>query len=67
MRLERLGYDAGDVIGHKSTEFLSESRRYAAEKVLPELFRTGACADALSDGRQEWRSCRRAAAGDSRA
>jgi diguanylate cyclase (GGDEF)-like protein/PAS domain S-box-containing protein len=44
--LERFGYDAAEVIGHKSTEFLSEeSRRYANEVVLPEFFRTGECVD----------------------
>ncbi len=44
--LEVLGYDRDEVIGRKSTDFLSESsRRYAEEVVLPEYFRTGFCQD----------------------
>jgi two-component system cell cycle sensor histidine kinase/response regulator CckA len=42
--LERLGYTWDEVIGHKSTEFLTEaSARYATEVVLPAFFATGAC------------------------
>lgn len=44
--LKTLGYERDEVIGRKSLEFLSdESRRHAAEVVLPEFFRTGACRD----------------------
>lgn len=44
--LTTLGYSRDEVIGRKSLEFLSdESRRHAAEVVLPEFFRTGACRD----------------------
>jgi two-component system, cell cycle sensor histidine kinase and response regulator CckA len=42
--LERLGYTCDEVIGHKSTEFLTDaSARYANEVVLPTFFATGAC------------------------
>lgn len=44
--LKTLGYTRDEVVGRKSTEFLSEaSRRYAAETVLPEFFRHGVCSD----------------------
>ena len=44
--LESLGYDRKDVIGRRSTEFMTEeSRRYAQEVVLPAFFRTGLCKD----------------------
>jgi diguanylate cyclase (GGDEF)-like protein/PAS domain S-box-containing protein len=44
--LEILGYSRSEVIGRKSTEFLTEeSRCYAIENVLPEFFRTGRCVD----------------------
>jgi PAS domain S-box-containing protein len=44
--LEVLGYERSEVIGRKSTEFLTEaSRRYAEEVVLPAYFRTGLCKD----------------------
>ncbi|WP_019500247.1 PAS domain S-box protein [Pseudanabaena sp. PCC 6802] len=42
--LEKLGYSREEVIGRKSTEFLTEdSRHYAEEVVLPQFFRTGIC------------------------
>lgn len=42
--LEHLGYTRAEVMGRRSTEFLTdESRRYARKVVLPELFRTGEC------------------------
>ncbi len=42
--LEKMGYSREEVIGHKSIEFLAEeSRRYAAEVVLPEFMVTGEC------------------------
>ncbi|ACH39849.1 sensor histidine kinase, PAS and PAS domain-containing [Citrifermentans bemidjiense Bem] len=42
--VEVLGYQREEVIGRKSTDFLTEeSRRYAEEVVLPEFFRTGFC------------------------
>ena len=40
--LETLGFERSEVLGRRSTEFLTEeSRRYAKEVVLPEFFRTG--------------------------
>ena len=40
--LERLGYSREEVIGKKSTDFLTEtSRQYAADVVLPQLWRDG--------------------------
>ncbi len=42
--LERLGYTWDEVIGRKSTEFLTDaSARYANEVVLPAFFATGSC------------------------
>lgn len=42
--LARLGYTREEVIGRRSTEFLTEaSRRYAREVVLPDFFATGRC------------------------
>jgi two-component system, cell cycle sensor histidine kinase and response regulator CckA len=42
--LERFGYTWDEVVGHKSTEFLTEaSARYATEVVLPAFFATGTC------------------------
>jgi len=44
--LQRLGYTADEVLGHPSTEFLSEeSQRFAREKILPAFFATGSCED----------------------
>lgn len=44
--LEVLGYSRSEVIGRKSTDFLTEeSLAYAQENVLPEFFRTGRCID----------------------
>lgn len=44
--LSTLGYTSGEVIGHKSWEFLTEeSRDRAIETVLPEFFHTGTCRD----------------------
>ena len=44
--LETLGYSRDEVIGRKSTSFLTEaSRRIANEIALPEFFRTGAIKD----------------------
>lgn len=44
--LEKLGYSRDEVIGHKSTEFLTpESMRLAREVVLPEFYSTGVCRD----------------------
>ena len=44
--LEVLGYSRSEVVGKKSTAFLTEeSRCYALENVLPEFFRTGRCVD----------------------
>jgi PAS domain S-box-containing protein len=44
--LEVLGYERTEVIGRKSTEFLTvASRRYADEVVLPAFFKTGFCKD----------------------
>ena len=42
--LEKLGYDREEVIGRKSIDFLNpESRKRAAEQILPEFFKTGLC------------------------
>jgi len=44
--LEMLGYERHEVIGRKSTDFLTEaSRKYAEEVALPEFFKKGACKD----------------------
>jgi diguanylate cyclase (GGDEF)-like protein/PAS domain S-box-containing protein len=44
--LDVLGYSRQEVIGRKSSEFLTaESCKYAVEKVLPEFFRQGYCKD----------------------
>jgi PAS domain S-box-containing protein len=44
--LEKLGYERHEVIGKKSTTFLTpESAKMAAETVLPEFYRTGRCSD----------------------
>ncbi|NEP01070.1 MAG: PAS domain S-box protein [Symploca sp. SIO2E9] len=44
--LEKLGYERSEVIGRKSTEFLTpESSLYAREVVLPQFFKTGMCRD----------------------
>ncbi|MBU5636911.1 PAS domain S-box protein [Geomonas sp. Red69] len=41
---EVLGYSREEVLGRRSSDFLTpESRRYAMETVLPEFFRTGFC------------------------
>ena len=42
--LEVLGYQRDEVIGRRSTDFLTEeSRRYALKAVLPEFFKNGFC------------------------
>lgn len=42
--LGHLGYSEEEVLGHRSSEFLTEeSARRAREEVLPEFFRTGSC------------------------
>ncbi len=44
--LQRLGYSAEEVLGRRSTEFLTEeSRRFAQEEVLPGFFASGSCED----------------------
>ncbi|NUP09174.1 MAG: response regulator [Polyangiaceae bacterium] len=44
--LERFGYERAEVLGRRSTEFLSEeSRQRALEEVLPRFFREGRCDD----------------------
>ena len=44
--LEHLGYSHDEVIGRRSTDFLTaESRRYAEEVVLPAFRRDGRCVD----------------------
>ena len=44
--LDKLGYERDEVIGRKSTDFLSPaSQRYAKEEVLPNYFKTGVCTD----------------------
>lgn len=42
--LAKLGYARNEVIGRRSSEFLTPaSREHAVKNVLPEFFRTGAC------------------------
>jgi PAS domain S-box-containing protein len=42
--LNAMGYERDEVLGRRSTEFLSEkSKKYALEVVLPEFMRTGEC------------------------
>ncbi len=44
--LEVLGYERSDVLGRKTTEFLTEeSRRYAETVTLPQFFKTGYAQD----------------------
>jgi len=44
--LEVLGYNREEVIGRRSTDFLTaESRKYAQEIILPEFFEVGYCID----------------------
>lgn len=44
--LEVMGYERGEVIGRRSSEFLTEdSQAYANKEVLPEFFKTGRCTD----------------------
>jgi len=44
--LSVLGYSREDVLGRKSTDFMTaESARFAEEAVLPEYYRTGSCTD----------------------
>ena len=44
--LEKFGYTREEVIGRKSTEFLTpDSARKAIKEVLPEFMRTGSCKD----------------------
>lgn len=44
--VEAMGYSREEVLGRRSTEFLTEeSRRFALETVLPAYFRTGFCKD----------------------
>ncbi|MCL4504277.1 MAG: PAS domain S-box protein [Deltaproteobacteria bacterium] len=44
--LKTLGYERGEVIGRKVTDFFSEaSRHYAGEAVFPDFFRRGFCKD----------------------
>ncbi len=43
---EALGYDRGEVIGKRLTDFFTEaSRRHAESVVFPEFFKTGVCKD----------------------
>ena len=42
--LSKLGYSRDEVIGRKSTDFLTEeSKKYAEEVILPDFFETGRC------------------------
>ncbi len=44
--LRVLGYEEDEVIGRRSTDFLTEaSRKYAKDVVLPNFFKTGICRD----------------------
>jgi len=47
---DKLGYEPEDMIGRRSTEFLTpESQIYATEVVLPEFFRTGSISNVSYD------------------
>ncbi len=42
--LDKMGFERDEVIGHRSTEFLTtESAQFAREVILPEFMRTGEC------------------------
>ena len=42
--LDKMGYTPEEVVGHKSTDFLTaESAQFAREVILPEFMRTGEC------------------------
>ncbi len=41
--LEKMGYSAEEVIGKKSTDFLTPESQQHAQEILPEFFRTGSC------------------------
>ena len=44
--LDTLGYTRAEVLGRKTTEFLTEeSRHYAENVILPKFFKTGYCSD----------------------
>lgn len=44
--LQKLGYQREEVLGRKSTEFLTpESQKYAFEVILPDFFHNGFCQD----------------------
>jgi diguanylate cyclase (GGDEF)-like protein/PAS domain S-box-containing protein len=44
--LDTLGYSEAEVLGRRSTEFMTEeSCHYAREKILPAFFRSGRCSD----------------------
>ena len=44
--LEKMGYASQEVIGRRSTDFITpQSQEYAREKVLPKFFRTGSCSN----------------------
>ncbi len=44
--LQTFGYNRDEVLGKRSSDFLTpESQHYAREVVLPEFFRTGVCTD----------------------
>ena len=41
--LEKMGYKSEEVIGKKSSDFITPESRQQAQKILPEFFRTGSC------------------------
>lgn len=43
--LARLGYERTEVLGRKSSDFLTPASQQLAREVLPAFFRTGRCAD----------------------
>ena len=43
--LERLGYARHEVLGRRSTEFLTDDSRQLAREVLADFFKTGHCSD----------------------
>ncbi len=44
--LKKMGYSLNEVLGHHSTDFMTEeSSRYAKEVILPKFYETGSCRD----------------------
>ena len=41
--LKKMGYESEEVIGKRSTDFITPESQQHAKKILPEFFRTGSC------------------------